>query len=78
MAKIKSKPPSRKGKPPAIDDASEILTNRPVKSTGIKKDLNFKVDPEFKRRFKSFATNHDMSMLTLLKNAFDYYETHHQ
>jgi hypothetical protein len=76
MAKIL--PPKGKGTPPPIEEASENLTNEPVKSTGFKKDLNFKVDPEFKIRFKSFATNKEISMLELLEKAFNYYETHHK
>lgn len=78
MAKIKSKPPSRKGAPPPMEDASDNLTNKSVKSVGTTKDLNFKVDIEFKKRFKSYATNLDISMRELLINAFEFYEAHNK
>lgn len=79
MAKISKKPSrtNRKGLPPMVEEASNNLTNLPVKKTGIRKDLNFKVDPEFKRRFKNYATNNDLSMHDLLISMFDYYEASH-
>ena len=77
MAKIKTKPPTRKGTPPPLEEASDNLTNIPTKSVGVKRDLNFKVDIEFKKRFKGYATNHDMSMTKLLINAFEFYKAHH-
>lgn len=73
MAKISAKPKNRKGTPPVIEEASNIMTNQTEKSTGAKKDLNFKVDPEFKRRFKSYAANQGISMVDLLSMAFEYY-----
>lgn len=33
-------------------------------------DLNFKVEPEFKRDFKIYAANHDMSQKQVLEIAF--------
>lgn len=78
MAKISNKPPrkNRKGIPPVLEDASNNLTNLPVKKTGIRKDLNFKVDPDFKREFKGFATSNDLSMHDLLIKVFDFYKVH--
>ena len=78
MAKVNSKPPSRKGPPPRIDEASDNLKNKPKKSSVAKRDLNFKVDPEFKTRFKSYASSHDMTMQSLLIEAFEFYEVHHK
>ena len=79
MVKISKKPPreNSKGKPPTADEASSNLTNLSVKKTGLRKDLNFKVDPDFKRKFKNFATNSDLSMHDLLIKMFDYYEANH-
>ena len=79
MAKLSRKPKreNRKGLPPVIEDASSNLTNLSPKQTGLRKDLNFKVDPEFKKRFKNFATNNDLSMHDLLIKMFEYYEVNH-
>lgn len=67
--------PNRKGTPPKMNEASSILTNLPVRKSGIRKDLNFKVDADFKKRFKTYATVNDLSMHDLLIKAFEYYET---
>lgn len=77
MAKINKKP-NRKGAPPSMVDASNNLTNLPKKKTGLRKDLNFKVDPEFKRRFKNYATDNDLSMHDLLLKMFEFYEAHNK
>lgn len=85
MAKISSKRPTnkninRKGAPPKVEEASNNMTSISAapKVTAVRKDLNFKVNADFKKRFKNFATNHDMSMLELLVKSFEYYESHHQ
>jgi len=70
--------PNRKGTPPKMDDASSILTNLPARKSGIRKDLNFKVDADFKKRFKTYATVNDLSMHDLLIKAFEYYELGHK
>jgi len=69
--------PNRKGTPPKMDDASSILTNQTVRKSGLRKDLNFKVDADFKKRFKTYATINDLSMHDLLVKTFEYYETQH-
>ena len=76
MAKITKKPSRKgnKGKPPAAAEASSNLTNLPHKQVKIKKDLNFKVDPDFKRDFKRFAVDHDMTMHDLLIKIFKFYK----
>ncbi|MFK7948854.1 MAG: hypothetical protein AB8G11_14770 [Saprospiraceae bacterium] len=76
MAIIKKPRKNRKGPPPEIEEASNNLTNLPVKKTGLRKDLNFKVDPDFKKEFKNFATDHDLSMHDLLIKVFNYYKVH--
>ena len=81
MAKINKKPPlkrvNRKGAPPVIEDASNNLTNLPARKSSVRKDLNFKVDPDFKKRFKNYATDQDMSMHDLFIKVFDYYVANH-
>lgn len=73
MAKV-SKKPNRKGLPPSIEEASENLTNKPVSQTsGVKKDLNFKVDEEFKRRYKTYASSKGKSMVDVLTESFELY-----
>ncbi len=80
MAKIKSKKPTgnRKGLPPQLEEASDNLNARKPKVTAAKKDLNFKVDPEFKKRFKTYAATRDISMVELLSAAFEFYEKNHR
>lgn len=73
MAKV-GKKPNRKGSPPKIEEASSNLTKSPKKQTAIKKDLNFKVDADFKKRFKQYATEKDLSMHNLLVTIFEFYE----
>ncbi|WNL41945.1 hypothetical protein RN347_15160 [Halomonas sp. PAMB 3264] len=36
--------------------------------------MNFKVPPEFKKEFKGFANDHDLSMVDLLKAAYEAYK----
>jgi hypothetical protein len=78
MATIKKPQKNRKGIPPKVEDASNNLTNLPPKKIGFKKDLNFKVDPDFKKEFKNFATDNDLSMHDLLLKVFDFYKIHNQ
>ncbi len=93
MAKIKSRKPTanRKGLPPQIDEASNNLVSTvkepvqpivaevtaPKKVSAPKKDLNFKVNPEFKRRFKTYAAVRGISMMELLTSCFEFYEKEH-
>ena len=85
MAKISSKrPTNRKGAPPKAEDASNIMTSVPTLKPAVpkekvtRKDLNFKVPADFKKRFKNFATNQDMSMLELLIKSFEAYENNNK
>ncbi|MBA7495581.1 hypothetical protein ES702_06168 [subsurface metagenome] len=73
MAKI-SRPPkkNRKGAPPA---AIEEKTNNLVKSsTSEKVQLKFDVSPEFRKEFKTYAVDQDMSMVELLMKSFEQYK----
>ena len=61
----------RKGMPPKEDEASD---NMPVTEKEEKKPLNFKVPSSFRKKFKNFATNHEMPMSELLILCFEEYE----
>ncbi|HFA48687.1 MAG TPA: hypothetical protein ENJ95_06700 [Bacteroidetes bacterium] len=71
MAKIKKPSSNRKGAPPPEFEASTNLDRKPDK---VLRPLNFKVSAEFKREFKSYATNLDISMVQLLQDCFDAYK----
>ncbi len=70
MAKIKKPVINRKGAPPPELEASTNLTREPDQEL---KPLNFKVPAEFKREFKTYATQLDMSMVDLLQACFEFY-----
>lgn len=59
-----------KEEPPALDKPSNNL-DKP--SNNSYQDLNFKVEPEFKKEFKGYAVDNDMTMVNLLKECFDFY-----
>lgn len=76
MAKI---PPPKnkkatKGLPPTSSEASKNLTKP---SNAELKPMNFKVENEFHKEFKGYAVDNDMSMVELLKEAFNYYKSNH-
>ncbi len=76
----------RKGLPPKEEEASNNLTHSEVENTGkanpndstIEKvdfrPINFKVPNTFRKRFKNFATNNDVTMSELLVTCFEQYE----
>lgn len=72
MAKIAPPAKSRKGAPPP---PARTLGNleRPEPSNA--EPLNFKVPPEFKRDFKSYAAQQGVSMSKLLQTAFEILKT---
>ena len=39
--------------------------------------LNFRVSPDFRRRFKTLAAQHDLKLSELLRLAFEEYEAKH-
>lgn len=72
------KPPpkkSRKGLPPAELEAS---TNLHTSEPNDLKPLNFKVPAEFRKAYKAYALDHDMSMVELLVRTFEFYKEHKQ
>lgn len=50
--------------------SKKVSTNIRKKESGKPVDLNFKVTPEFKREFKTWAVSHDLSQKETLERAF--------
>ena len=67
MAQISPPKRSKKGPPPPIQQTVGNLDKPEPTSL---KPLNFKVPAAFHREFKSYAVQHDMTMLDLLREAF--------
>lgn len=70
MAKVAPPPSakSRKGAPPPL---AQTVGNLDKPEPNTLQPLNFKVPPDFKREFKSYAAQHDVSMSQLLQEAFE-------
>lgn len=62
---------STKGAPPAAAAPTSGKANTEKAGSGDLVPLNFKVDSEFHQDFKLFATMHKMSMVGVLKEAFE-------
>jgi len=67
MAKISKPKRNRKGAPPPPQMASENLTKR---TDFEMKPLNFKVPAGFKKEFKGYAMEMDITMVELLQRSF--------
>lgn len=64
-----------KGEPPQQNTHAGVVGNNIKKpAAGELVPLNFKIDAEWKKEFKTFATAHDLSMVDLLKNTFEFYK----
>ena len=50
-----------------MSDSSLRATSGETDKTG---SLNFKVDPDFKKAFKTYAASQDLTMVELLKEGF--------
>ena len=73
MAKI-AKPNSakkRKGTPPKNEETSQNLTK--VSNQDLVA-LNFKIPADFKKQFKRYAFEHDISMVELFVRSFEAYK----
>lgn len=67
-------PPKKKttkGTPPPAERSSDNLTKA---ASNELVSINFKVSPEFHREFKTYAVQHDISMVELLQRCFDVYK----
>jgi hypothetical protein len=67
-------PVKKKGAPPPITDTVNNLDKPDPAGLA---PLNFRVPREFKREFKTYASQRGMSMLKLLMEGFELYKQHH-
>lgn len=74
MAKIPAPKLVTKGTPPQAD---QTVGNLDKAEMGKLVALNFTVSPDFRKAFKSYALDHDITMLELMKRAFDEYRQRH-
>lgn len=72
MAKPNKRP--TKGAPPQINAPQDASHNLQKPEAGELVPMNFKVSPEFKKEFKGFANDHDLTMVDLLKAAYELYK----
>lgn len=72
MPKIKA-PKRTKGNPPSDTGISDNLTK---KNPRVSVNMNFKVTAEFRRQFKGYANDHDITIKELLQRCFDFYRQH--
>ena len=71
--------PKGKGVAPTLEQTSVSVetTSKPGREVKGGAPMNFNVDPEFRREFKTFAASRDMSQKELLEKAFyDYVKNH--
>ncbi|QFT86804.1 hypothetical protein FIU88_19020 (plasmid) [Halomonas sp. THAF12] len=69
-----SKKPGSKGLPPQPTQTAHVVGNHTSKpEAGATVPCNFRVDPEFKKRLKTFAATHDMSMVEVFETAVNEY-----
>jgi hypothetical protein len=74
MAQIPPPKRSTKGAPPTTDEA---LNNLAIPDTGDLAPLNFKVEPSFRKEFKTYASRLGISMKELLDRSFREYQRVH-
>lgn len=75
MAKATIEPPNKKkkgkGEPPPENRPSANLKKS---NPGELKPMNFSVPAEFRKEYKRFAVDNDMTMVELLSTSFSYYK----
>ncbi len=82
MAKPNKPPPTsknklNKGAPPTDNNETAAVGNNIKKpASGEYRPLNFKVDAEFSREFRTFAASNDLKLIVLLREAFELYKKH--
>ncbi|MEM6699968.1 MAG: hypothetical protein AAF806_05195 [Bacteroidota bacterium] len=76
MAKIQppKKKRSTKGDAPTLPSSTSPQTVNLNKGAGELVALNFKVHPSFRKEFRTYASEMDISMVDLLKHCFEYYK----
>ena len=70
-----SNPTNRKGSPPDLKQSSLNLSKKP---SGGRDSMFFWVSPEFKREFRIFAAERDMSMVEVLIQSFEEFKANHR
>lgn len=73
MVKPPPKRKSRKGSPPPEIEASVNLN---ISDPDDLRPLNFKVPAAFRKEYKTYATDRDISMVELLQRSFELYKQH--
>lgn len=69
-----TKKPGPKGLPPQPSETATVVGNATSKpEAGSQVPCNFRVDAEFRRRLKTFAAEHDMSMVEVFERAVSEY-----
>ncbi len=63
-------------KKPLQDSPKKVSINTTKREAGKSVDLNFKVDPEFKREFRTWAAAHDVTQKETLERAFALLKRH--
>lgn len=72
MAAPKAPKPKGKGTPPTSAETSPSMANNTTKANaGELVPMNFKVDSEFRKDVRTFAAIHEMSMVDVIKEAFE-------
>lgn len=61
----------RKGAAAPSPGVPARAADAPAMTTGRSEPLNFRVTADFRRRFKVYAAEHDLSLSELLEKAFD-------
>lgn len=71
MAAPKAPKPKGKGTPPTVTTTPAMANNTTKPSTSELIPMNFKVEAEFKKDVRTFAAIHEMSMVDVIKEAFE-------
>ncbi|NER07146.1 MAG: hypothetical protein F6K17_33500, partial [Okeania sp. SIO3C4] len=69
MATNAKPPKKKKGTPPKLEEP--LKGNLDKRSANELVPLNFKVPPEFKKEYRLYAAEKEMSLVDILKNSFE-------
>lgn len=75
--KTKVKPPKKRQKPTLPPQEIESSQNLHKEDTGNLAQMKFAVDQEFRKEFKLYATEHDMTLKELFEKSYEYYKAAH-
>ena len=78
MADIKKPAAKKKATrtPPPLEAPTPNNLEKPSKSQFV--GLNLSVTPEFRKEYKTYAIDHDMTMVELLSRTFEFYKQHNK